>query len=156
MAMLDVGTRAPAFSLEDQSGKTVKLSDFKGRKVVLYFYPKDDTPGCTREACAFRDEHSVLQKAGAVVLGVSPDSGASHARFAGKYKLPFPLLADTDHAVAEKYGAWGEKSLYGRKFMGITRSTFLVDGTGKITRVWPKVKVDGHVDQVLEAVREES
>ncbi|HTS80002.1 MAG TPA: thioredoxin-dependent thiol peroxidase [Myxococcaceae bacterium] len=156
MAMLDVGTRAPAFSLEDQSGKTVKLSDFKGRKVVLYFYPKDDTPGCTREACAFRDEHSVLQKAGAVVLGVSPDSGASHARFAGKYKLPFPLLADTDHAVAEKYGAWGEKSLYGRKFMGITRSTFLVDGTGKIARVWPKVKVDGHVDQVLEAVREES
>ena len=154
MAMLDVGDRAPAFSLEDQSGKTVKLSDFKGKKVVLYFYPKDDTPGCTREACAFRDEHSMLQKAGAVVLGVSPDSGASHARFAGKYQLPFPLLADTDHAVAEKYGAWGQKSLYGRKFMGITRSTFLVDGAGKIARVWPKVKVDGHADQVLEAVRE--
>ena len=154
MAMLDVGDKAPAFSLEDQSGETVKLSDFKGKTVVLYFYPKDDTPGCTREACAFRDEHSALKKAGAVVLGVSPDSGPSHAKFAGKYKLPFPLLADTDHAVSEKYGAWGEKTLYGRKFMGITRSTFLIDPSGKVARVWPKVKVDGHVDQVLEAIRE--
>jgi len=154
MAMLDVGDKAPAFSLEDQSGKTVKLSDFKGKTVVLYFYPKDDTPGCTREACAFRDEHSALRKAGAVVLGVSPDSGASHAKFAGKYDLPFPLLADTGHAVSEKYGAWGEKSLYGRKFMGIHRSTFLIDGSGKVAHVWPKVKVDGHVDQVLEAIRE--
>jgi peroxiredoxin Q/BCP len=154
MAMPDVGDKAPAFSLEDQSGKTVKLSDFKGKTVVLYFYPKDDTPGCTREACAFRDEHSALKKAGAVVLGVSPDSGPSHAKFAGKYKLPFPLLADTDHAISEKYGAWGEKSLYGRKFMGITRSTFLIDASGKVARVWPKVKVDGHVDQVLEAIRE--
>ena len=154
MAMLDVGDKAPAFSLEDQSGTTVKLSDFKGRKVVVYFYPKDDTPGCTREACAFRDEHSALQKAGAVVLGISPDSGPSHAKFAGKYKLSFPLLADTDHSVSEKFGAWGEKTLYGRKFMGIIRSTFLVDEAGKVARVWPKVKVDGHVDQVLEAVRE--
>ena len=154
MAMPDVGDKAPAFNLEDQSGKPVKLSDFKGKTVVLYFYPKDDTPGCTREACAFRDEHSALRKAGAVVLGVSPDSGPSHARFAGKYKLPFPLLADSDHAVSEKYGAWGEKSLYGRKFMGITRSTFLIDASGKVARVWPKVKVDGHVDQVLEAIRE--
>ena len=154
MAMLDVGDKAPAFNLEDQSGKTVKLSDFKGKTVVLYFYPKDDTPGCTREACAFRDEHSALRKAGAVVLGVSPDSGASHAKFAGKYDLPFPLLADTDHAVSERYGAWGEKSLYGRKFMGINRSTFLIDGSGKVARVWPKVKVDGHVDQVLQAIRE--
>ena len=154
MAMLDVGDKAPAFSLEDQSGKPVKLSDFKGKTVVLYFYPKDDTPGCTREACAFRDEHSALRKAGAVVLGVSPDSWVSHAKFAGKYDLPFPLLADTDHAVSEKYGAWGEKSLYGRKFMGINRSTFLIDGSGKVARVWPKVKVDGHVDQVLQAIRE--
>ena len=154
MAMPDVGDKAPAFSLEDQSGETVKLSDFKGKTVVLYFYPKDDTPGCTREACAFRDEHSALKKAGAVVLGVSPDSGPSHAKFAGKYKLPFPLLADTDHAVSGKYGAWGEKTLYGRKFMGITRSTFLIDPSGKVARVWPKVKVDGHVDQVLEAIRE--
>ena len=154
MAMPDVGDKAPAFSLEDQSGKTVKLSDFKGKKVVLYFYPKDDTPGCTKEACAFRDEHSALLKAGAVVLGVSPDSEASHAKFAGKYKLPFPLLVDEGHAVSEKYGAWGEKSMYGRKFMGITRSTFLIDGSGKVARVWPKVKVDGHVDEVLEAIRE--
>jgi len=154
MAMPDVGDKAPAFNLEDQSGKSVKLSDLKGKTVVLYFYPKDDTPGCTREACAFRDEHSALKKAGAVVLGVSPDSGPSHAKFAGKYKLPFPLLADSDHAVSEKYGAWGEKSLYGRKFMGITRSTFLIDASGKVARVWPKVKVDGHVDQVLEAIRE--
>ncbi len=154
MAMPDVGDKAPAFSLEDQSGKTVKLSDFKGKTVVLYFYPKDDTPGCTREACAFRDEHSALLKAGAVVLGVSPDSEASHAKFAGKYKLPFPLLADPGHTVSEKYGAWGEKTLYGRKFMGITRSTFLIDGAGKVARVWPRVKVDGHVDQVLEAIRE--
>jgi len=154
MAMLDVGDKAPAFSLEDQSGKTVKLSDFKGRKVVVYFYPKDDTPGCTREACAFRDEHSALQKAGAVVLGISPDSGPSHAKFAGKYKLSFPLLADTDHSVSEKFGAWGEKTLYGRKFMGIIRSTFLVDEAGKVARVWPKVKVDGHVDEVLEGIRE--
>ena len=154
MATPEVGEKAPAFTLEDQSGKTLKLSDFKGKKVVLYFYPKDDTPGCTREACAFRDEHSALLKAGAVVLGISPDSEVSHARFAGKYKLPFPLLADPDHAVSEKYGAWGEKSLYGRKFMGITRSTFLIDESGKLSRVWPRVKVDGHVDQVLEAVRE--
>ena len=154
MAMPEVGEKAPAFTLEDQSGKPVKLGDFKGKKVVLYFYPKDDTPGCTREACAFRDEHSALLRAGAVVLGISPDSGPSHARFAGKYKLPFPLLADLDHAVSEKYGAWGEKSLYGRKFMGITRSTFLIDESGKLSRVWPRVKVDGHVDQVLEAVRE--
>jgi len=127
MAMPDVGDKAPAFSLEDQSGKTVKLSDFKGKKVVLYFYPKDDTPGCTREACSFRDEHSALQKAGAVVLGVSPDSGPSHAKFAGKYKLPFPLLADTDHSVSERYGAWAEKSLYGRKFMGINPAHLLYD-----------------------------
>ena len=154
MAMPDVGDKAPAFNLEDQSGKSVKLSDLKGKTVVLYFYPKDDTPGCTREACAFRDEHSALKKAGAVVLGVSPDSGPSHAKFAGKYELPFPLLADTDHAISEKYGAWGEQSLYGRKFMGITRSTFLIDASGKVARVWPKVKVDGHVEQVLEAIRE--
>jgi len=152
--MLRPGDKAPDFTGRDHNGNAVKLSDFKGKTVVLYFYPKDDTPGCTREACAFRDEHSALKKAGAVVLGVSPDSGPSHAKFAGKYKLSFPLLADTDHAVSEKYGAWGEKTLYGRKFMGITRSTFLIDGGGKVARVWPKVKVDGHVDQVLEAIRE--
>jgi peroxiredoxin Q/BCP len=154
MPMPEVGDRAPAFTLPDQSGEPVKLSDFKGKAVVLYFYPKDDTPGCTREACSFRDEHSALVKAGAVVLGVSPDSTASHQKFAGKFKLPFPLLADTDHTVSEKYGAWGEKSLYGRKFMGITRSTFLIGKDGKVARVWPKVKVDGHVDEVQKALAE--
>jgi peroxiredoxin Q/BCP len=154
MPMPEVGDRAPAFTLPDQSGESVKLSDFKGKAVVLYFYPKDDTPGCTREACSFRDEHSALVKAGAVVLGVSPDSTVSHQKFAGKFKLPFPLLADTDHAVSEKYGAWGEKSLYGRKFMGITRSTFLIGKDGKVARVWPKVKVDGHVDEVRKALAE--
>jgi peroxiredoxin Q/BCP len=154
MPMPEVGDRAPAFTLPDQSGEPVKLSDFKGKAVVLYFYPKDDTPGCTREACSFRDEHSALVKAGAVVLGVSPDSTASHQKFAGKFKLPFPLLADTDHTVSEKYGAWGEKSLYGRKFMGITRSTFLIGKDGNVARVWPKVKVDGHVDEVQKALAE--
>jgi thioredoxin-dependent peroxiredoxin len=154
MPMPEVGDRAPAFTLPDQSGEPVKLSDFKGKAVVLYFYPKDDTPGCTREACSFRDEHSALVKAGAVVLGVSPDSTASHQKFAGKFELPFPLLADTDHTVSEKYGAWGEKSLYGRKFMGITRSTFLIGKDGNVARVWPKVKVDGHVDEVRKALAE--
>lgn len=146
---VEEGKKAPAFSLEDQDGNTVKLSDFKGKQVVLYFYPKDDTPGCTREACAFRDEHTKLKKKGAVVLGVSPDNAARHAKFAAKYELPFPLLADTEHEVAEKYGAWGEKSLYGRKFMGIIRSTVLIDEDGKVKKTWPKVKVDGHVDEVM-------
>ena len=129
---VQAGDKAPAFTLKDRRGKKVKLSDFKGKYVVLYFYPKDNTPGCTTEACDFRDEHSALQKAGAVVLGVSPDSAASHQKFAAKYELPFPLLVDADHAVAEKYGAWGEKSLYGRKFMGIIRSTFLIGPDGKM------------------------
>jgi len=152
MATVEVGQKAPPFSLPDQDGKPVKLSDFKGKAVVLYFYPKDDTPGCTKEACSFRDEHSALKKGGAVVLGVSPDDSRSHARFAGKFQLPFPLLADTDHAVAEAYGAWGEKILYGRSFMGIVRSTFLIGRDGKVARVWPKVKVDGHVAEVREAL----
>ena len=150
--VVEVGKKAPPFTLPDQDGKKVKLSDFKGKAVVLYFYPKDDTPGCTLEACSFRDQHSALKKAGAVVLGVSPDDPRSHARFAGKFQLPFPLLADTDHAVAEAYGAWGEKILYGRKFMGIVRSTFLIGGDGKVAAVWPKVKVEGHVAEVKEAL----
>ena len=149
---MEAGAKAPAFSLKDADGKTVKLSDFKGKYVVLYFYPKDNTPGCTTEACDFRDEHSALQKAGAVVLGVSPDGAASHQKFATKYELPFPLLVDEDHAVAEKYGAWGEKSLYGRKFMGIIRSTFLIGPDQKIVKAWPKVKVAGHVDEVKAAI----
>ncbi|GMU62478.1 MAG: peroxiredoxin [Myxococcaceae bacterium] len=150
--MIDEGKKAPAFSLKNQAGKTVKLADFAGKQVVLYFYPKDDTPGCTKEACDFRDEHSKLTKAGAVVLGVSPDDEARHTKFREKYELPFDLLADVGHEVAQKYGAWGQKSLYGRKFMGIIRSTFLIGADGKVKKVWPKVKVDGHAEDVLAAL----
>jgi peroxiredoxin Q/BCP len=153
MAMPEAGSKAPAFALGDQTGKTVKLADLKGKNVVLYFYPKDDTSGCTKEACAFRDEHAKLAKAGAVVLGVSADSAASHTKFVTKYELPFQLLVDEDHAVSDKYGTWGEKSMYGRKYMGMFRATFLIGADGKIKKVWPKVKVDGHVDEVLEALR---
>jgi thioredoxin-dependent peroxiredoxin len=150
--MISEGAKAPAFELKDQDGKLVKLADFSGKQVVLYFYPKDNTSGCTVEACDFRDEHSALQKAGAVVLGVSPDSEKSHQGFIKKHSLPFPLLVDADHEVAERYGAWGEKSLYGRKYMGIIRSTFLIGPDGKVKKVWPKVKVAGHAEDVLAAV----
>jgi peroxiredoxin Q/BCP len=146
------GSKAPAFALEDQDGNLVKLAAFKGKRVVLYFYPKDDTPGCTKEARSFRDEHSKLAKAGAVVLGVSPDGAERHRKFAAKHELPFPLLVDGDHSVAEKYGAWGEKTLYGRRFLGIIRSTFLIGPDGKIEKAWPKVKVEGHVEEVLAAL----
>jgi len=152
MPMPQAGDAAPGFSLPDQDGNTLTLSQFAGKNVVLYFYPKDDTPGCTVEACNFRDEHSALEAAGAVVLGVSADSTASHRKFATKFDLPFPLLADTEHTLCEAYGAWGEKSLYGRKFLGIIRSTFLIGPDGKVKRVWPKVKVDGHVAEVLAAL----
>lgn len=151
---VEPGQKAPAFNLSAADGSKVKLSDFKGKVVVLYFYPKDDTPGCTREACAFRDAQAALKKAGAVVLGVSPDDTASHTKFRDKYQLNFPLLADADHKVAEKYGAWREKNMYGKKSMGIQRSTFLIDATGKIARVWKRVQVDGHEDQVLAAIKE--
>ncbi|MBZ4336397.1 thioredoxin-dependent thiol peroxidase [Corallococcus sp. AS-1-12] len=153
MPMPQAGDKAPGFSLPDQSDATVSLSQFKGRHVVLYFYPKDATPGCTTEACDFRDEHSALVKAGAVVLGVSPDSVASHQKFATKQGLPFSLLADPDHALADAYGVWGEKSLYGRKFMGLIRATFLIGPDAKVVRVWPKVKVAGHVAEVLAALQ---
>ncbi len=143
---------APDFHLEDQNGQDVRLSQFRGQHVVLYFYPKDNTPGCTQEACDFRDEHSALRAAGAVVLGVSPDSAASHQKFITKFSLPFPLLVDKDHAVAEAYGVWGEKTLYGRTFMGLVRSTFLIDPKGRVARVWPKVKVAGHVQEILQAL----
>jgi peroxiredoxin Q/BCP len=152
MPIPQTGTQAPDFQLKDQSGEDVKLSQLRGKNVVLYFYPKDDTPGCTREACDFRDEHSALRKAGAVVLGVSPDNTTRHQKFATKFSLPFSLLADTEHQVAEAYGVWGEKSLYGRKFLGITRATFLIDAQGKVARVWPKVKVQGHVREILESL----
>ena len=153
MPIPQTGQPAPDFQLQDQNGNDVKLSRLRGKNVVLYFYPKDDTPGCTREACDFRDEHSALEKAGAVVLGVSPDDTKSHQKFATKFSLPFPLLADTERQVCDAYGVWGEKSLYGRKFLGVTRATFLIDTEGKLARVWPKVKVDGHVKEILESLK---
>lgn len=149
---LKEGDKAPAFTMKDASGNTVKLSDYKGQQVVLYFYPKDNTPGCTQEACDFRDAFKTLKKKGAVVLGVSCDSEKSHQKFAAKHDLPFPLLVDEDHRVAEAYGAWGEKSLYGRKFMGLIRSTFLIGADGKVAKSWRKVKVAGHIDEVIEAL----
>lgn len=148
------GAKAPAFTLPADDGSTVKLSDLKGSPVVLYFYPADDTPGCTREACAFRDRSAELKKLGAKIFGVSPDAVASHQKFRDKFKLNFPLLADEGHQVAEKYGAWREKNMYGKKTMGIARSTFLIDGKGVIRRVWKSVKVDGHDEAVLAALRE--
>jgi peroxiredoxin Q/BCP len=151
---IDVGKKAPAFSLPDDSGTKVKLSDLKGKIIVLYFYPRDDTPGCTKEACAFRDAHEAMRQCGAVVLGVSADSVASHTKFRKKYDLNFPLLADADHAVAEKYGAWREKNMYGKKSMGIQRSTYLIDAEGKVARVWKKVSVEGHDADVLTAIQE--
>ena len=152
MAMVQEGKKAPEFALESSEGGEVKLKDLRGKTVVLYFYPKDDTPGCTREACAFRDNQAALQKKGVVVLGVSGDSLASHEKFKGKYKLNFPLLSDPDKAVAKKYGAWGEKVLYGKKTVGMIRSTFVIDGEGIVRKVFPRVKVDGHAEKVLEAV----
>ena len=151
---IEPGKRAPDFTLTADDGGKVRLSDLKGRPVVLYFYPKDDTPGCTREACAFRDRRGELQQLGAAVLGVSPDSVESHGKFRDKFDLNFPLLVDSDHKVAEKYGAWREKNMYGKKTMGIQRSTFLIDPSGKVARVWKAVKVDGHDEQVLAALAE--
>jgi peroxiredoxin Q/BCP len=151
---LEPGQRAPAFTLTADDGSKVRLSALKGRPVVLYFYPRDDTPGCTREACAFRDLQSELQKHGAVVLGVSTDDLESHRRFRDKFELNFPLLVDADHKVAQRYGAWREKNMYGKKSMGIQRSTFLIDSSGKVAKVWKKVKVDGHDEEVLAALAE--
>ena len=151
---IEVGKRAPAFTLPADDGSHVKLGDLKGNPVVLYFYPKDDTPGCTQEACAFRDRSHQLLNLGVRVLGVSPDSVESHAKFRDKFGLNFPLLADVDHKVADKYGAWREKNMYGRKRLGIQRSTYLIDAAGKIAKVWPRVKVDGHDQEVLQAVQE--
>ena len=151
---IEEGKAAPAFTLKDADGNKVALKDFKGKNVVVYFYPKDDTPGCTKEACGFRDLWKDIEKTGTVVLGVSPDDGASHQKFVAKYGLPFTLLSDPDRKVMEKYGAWGEKNMYGKKVMGIERSTFLIDADGKIAREWRKVKVPGHAEEVLEAVRE--
>jgi peroxiredoxin Q/BCP len=150
--MLKPGDNAPAFTLPADSGEPVSLAGLKGKRVVLYFYPKDDTSGCTTEACGFRDNWKAVTRAGAVVLGVSPDPVASHVRFKQKYRLPFPLLADTDHRVAEAYGAWGEKSMYGRTYQGILRTTFIIDEEGRIARVFERVKPKEHAAQVLEAL----
>jgi peroxiredoxin Q/BCP len=154
MPSVDEGKKAPEFALKDQDGATHRLKDYAGRPVILYFYPKDDTPGCTKEACAFRDLQPKFKKGRAAVLGVSILDEASKARLARKHKLSFPLLADADHAVADKYGVWAKKSLYGRSFMGLVRTTFLIGPDGKVARRWDNVKVDGHADAVLEAVQE--
>ena len=154
MPLAEEGKKAPAFSLKDQDGKTHRLADDAGRPVVLYFYPKDDTPGCTKESCAFRDNLPAFKKSKAAIFGVSILDEASKKRFADKFDLTFPLLADADHAVAEKYGVWQKKSLYGRSFMGNVRTTFLIDADGKVAKRWDNVKVDGHAEEVLAAVQE--
>jgi peroxiredoxin Q/BCP len=151
--MLSVGDKAPQFTLNDGDGNKIKLSDFKGKKVVLYFYPKDLTPGCTIEACAFRDDIGALKKLDAVVLGVSADAEKTHQKFTAKHDLNFPLLADVDHSMSEKYGAWQEKSMYGRKYWGIARITYIIDETGKIAKVYEKVKPATHSAEVIAAIK---
>jgi thioredoxin-dependent peroxiredoxin len=150
---LEPGDKAPDFTLPADDGTKVKLSADKGHPVVLYFYPKDDTPGCTREACAFRERKAEIAKLGARIFGISADTPESHGQFRDKFELNFPLLADVDHKVAERYGAWREKNMYGKKSLGIQRSTFLIDGEGKVAKVWKSVKVDGHDQQVIDAIK---
>ena len=149
--MLNEGDIAPDFTTKDQNGKDVKLSDFRGQRVVLYFYPKDDTPGCTKEACSLRDSHDVFTEKGIKVLGVSNDDEASHQKFISKFNLPFDLLADTEKEIVNAYGVYGEKNMYGKKYMGINRTTFLIDEEGKIKKIFKKVNVDEHADEVLKA-----
>jgi thioredoxin-dependent peroxiredoxin len=151
--MIEEGKKAPDFKLKNQDDKTISLSDFKGKNIVLYFYPKDNTSGCTKEACNFRDEFPKFKNIDAVILGVSPDSVQSHKKFAEKHDLPFNLLSDEDKKVLEKYGVWKEKSMYGRKYMGVERTTVVIDENGKIRKIFPKVKVDGHNSEVLEALK---
>lgn len=150
--MLKEGNKAPAFNLQATSGEKIALKDLAGKTVVLYFYPKDNTSGCTKEACAFRDDFSKYQRKGAVILGISPDSVKSHQNFTDKYSLPFPLLVDSDHKIAEKYGVWVEKKMYGKTYMGIQRATFVIGPDGRIKKIFGKVKVDGHSAQVLAEV----
>ena len=149
MSELVIGAPAPAFTAPDQSGATVSLSDFKGKTVILYFYPKDDTPGCTTQACSFRDEYAAFKKKGAIVLGVSPDSAKKHTKFIEKFSLPFTLLADEDHAISLAYNVWVEKSMYGKKYMGVERSTFVIDGDGQLKAIYRKVKPAEHIAEVL-------
>ena len=147
--MVEEGKPAPEFELTSDSGESVALASLRGKPVVLYFYPKDDTPGCTAQACGIRDAWGEFERAGAVVLGVSPDGEASHAKFKEKYGLPFPLLADPDHRVSEAYGVWGEKKMYGKTYMGVERSTFVIDADGNVAKVMRKVKPVTHADDVL-------
>ncbi len=154
MAQLKEGDKAPEFKLPSSEGKDVSLKDFKGKeKVILYFYPKDDTPGCTVEACNFRDQNKLFQKAGAAIFGVSPDNVASHNKFIGKFKLPFVLLSDEDKTVCKAYGVWVKKSMYGKEYMGVARSTFVIGKDGKIEKIYEKVKPEGHADEVLEFLK---
>ena len=149
---LKEGDKAPNFKGLDQNGKEIGLSDFKGKKLVLYFYPKDDTPGCTKEACNLRDNHSLLMSKGFAVVGVSPDSTASHQKFIGKYELPFSLVADTEKTLLKSYGAWGEKNMYGKITEGVLRSTFVIDENGVIVKIFKKVQTDAHSEQILKAL----
>lgn len=153
--MLEAGQNAPEFSLQATNGETYTMEDFKGKNVVLYFYPKDMTPGCTTEACDFRDNHAGFEALNTVVLGVSPDPVSDHKKFTEKHNLPFPLLADVDQELSEAYGVWQEKKNFGKTYMGIVRSTFVIDSEGVIRHVWPKVKVDGHVQEVYDFIKDE-
>ena len=152
--MIEVGKKAPAVKLEDQNGNEINLADYKGKKVVLYFYPKDNTSGCTKEACNFRDSFPKFKGIKAVIFGVSPDSVASHKKFAEKYDLPFSLLADPEKKVLEAFGVWKEKSMYGKKYMGVERTTVIINEEGKISKIFSKVKVEGHTEEVLSALGE--
>jgi thioredoxin-dependent peroxiredoxin len=151
--MLNEGNKAPAFSTKDSDGNTVKLADYKGQRFVLYFYPRDNTPGCTKEACSFRDEFAKFKKLGINVVGISGDSEASHQKFIAKYDLPFTLITDENHSIANAYGTYGEKKFMGRTFMGIHRTTFLIGSDGKIEKIFKKVKAEGHAKEVLESAR---
>ncbi|HMK29256.1 MAG TPA: thioredoxin-dependent thiol peroxidase [Terriglobales bacterium] len=153
---MNVNDKAPEFSLNDQNGEKVSLKDFKGQTVVLYFYPRADTPGCTKEACEFRDDYSKVRKAGAVILGVSPDQPEAQKKFIDKYSLPFPLLADTEKKVAQAYEVWKEKTMYGKKMMGIERSTFIIGPDGRVKAIFRRVKPEGHAEQVLAALKDET
>ena len=154
MAKLKEGMKAPDFSLPSSEGREISLKEFRGKKVVLYFYPKDDTPGCTVEACGFRDNYKALSAGGAVLLGVSPDKETAHQKFIGKFKLPFPLLSDEEKTLCKAYGVWVKKSMYGKEYMGVARTTFVIGGDGTVLKIFEKVKPDGHPEEVLAALKE--